>query len=138
MSYNMTNALPPATPRAERRKSNVPVWTYNRYTGAKGLAPELKVRIERRILTHAEKHYAGKFAKIDVRFRGALCYIDVYTEPGETIPTHLCRIHYLGTEDRWRFAFYSYAHDKYEPSFLMTGSPYGTPEEAFETSALFF
>jgi hypothetical protein len=92
-----------------------------------------------------------------VRFRSALCYIDVYTEPdmpqrsapprGETrdqwieqlrsTPTHLCRIRYSGNEDRWSFAWYTYAHEKHEPSFLITGEDQGTPEEAFETSALF-
>ena len=103
------------------------------------------------------KHYSGKFSRIDVRFRGALCYIDVYTEPdlprgiappiGETrqqwierlrnAPTHLCRIRYFGNEDRWGFVWYTYAHEKYEPSFLISGEDHGTSEEAFETSAHF-
>jgi hypothetical protein len=39
--------------------------------------------------------------------------------------------------DRWSFAFYTYAHEKYEPSFLLSGADQGTPEEAFATSALF-
>jgi hypothetical protein len=113
---------------------------------------------ERRILEYAGKHFAGKFTRIDLRFRGALCYIDVYTEPdlpggialptGETCeqwmerlrntPIHLCRIRYFGNEDRWSFAWYTHAHEKYEPSFLITGDEHGTPEEAFETSAQFF
>jgi len=88
--------------------------------------------------------------------RGALCYIDAYTQPdlprgcspppGETLdgwkerlrntPTHLCRIRYFGNEDRWSFAFYTYSHEEYQPSFLITGKDHGTPEEAFETSAV--
>ena len=52
-------------------------------------------------------------------------------------PTHLCRIRYFGNEERWTFAFYTYAHEKYEPSFFITGDDHGTPEEAFETSAPF-
>jgi hypothetical protein len=80
-------------------------------------------------------------------------YIDVYIEPdmprgsapppGETrhqwierLPNtsrYLCRIRYFGNEDRWSFAWYTYAHEKYEPSFLITGEDQGTPEEAFET-----
>ena len=31
----------------------------------------------------------------------------------------------------------AYAHEKYEPGFLITGEDHGTPEEAFETSAHF-
>ena len=33
----------------------------------------------------------------------------------------LCRIRYFGNEDRSSFAWYTYAHEKYEPSFLLTG-----------------
>ena len=133
------------------------IWVYNPHTGGKSIPPGVKIRTQQRILDFANKHHAGKFTRIDVRFRGALCYIDAYTEPdmpkgrtppgGETrdqwldrlrrTPTHLCRIRYFGNEDRWSFAFYTYAHEKYEPSFLMTGEDHGTPEEAFETSAMF-
>ena len=121
-----------------------------------GIPPAVQIRTERRILDYAAKHCGGKFARVEVRFRGALCYIDVYTEPnvardggpgpGETraewterlrnTPIHLCRIRYSGSEDHWGFAWYSYAHERYEPSFLVTGSHQGTPEEAFATSTL--
>lgn len=133
-------------------------WVYAPHTGRKSIPPGIKVRTEQRILAYAAKHYPGKFRRVDVRFRGALCYIDVYTEPdaprgrfspsGETreqwierlrnTPTHLCWIRYFGDENRWSFAWYTYAHEKYEPSFLITGEDHGTPEEAFETSAHFY
>ena len=136
----------------------MPTWVYNRYTGSKSIPEDVKARTAQRIQDFAARNYPGKFIRIDVRFRGALCYIDGYTEPGmpngwerpagetraewierlRNTPTHLCRIRYFGNADRWRFAWYSYAHEKYEPSFLMTGDHLGTPEEAFETSALFF
>ena len=57
-------------------------WVYNPHTGGKSIPPGVKARTERRILDYAARHYRGKFTRIDVRFRGALCYIDVYTEPG--------------------------------------------------------
>lgn len=133
------------------------MWVYNPHTGGKKIPPAVQERTERRILDYANRHFAGKFTRIDVRFRGALCYIDAYTEPaippahtslsGETraqwldrlrsTPTHLCRIRYFGDEDRWSFAFYTYSHEKYEPSFLMNGEDHGTPEEALETSAVY-
>jgi hypothetical protein len=133
-------------------------WVYNPHIGGKSIPFAVKVRTERRIRDYAARHHSGKFIRIDVRFRGALCYIDVHTEPnlsrkvppppGEThdewierlrnTPTHLCRIRYFGNEDRWSFAFYTYAHERYEPSFLISGNDQGTPEEAFETSALFY
>ncbi len=95
-------------------------WVYNPQTGGKSIPLDVKLRTERRILDYAAKHYPGQFTRIDVRFRGALCYIDAYTEPGlppgtappagetyehwierlRNTPTHLCRIRYFGNEDR--------------------------------------
>ena len=111
---------------------------YNPHTGGKSIPPGIRERTERRILDYAAKHYSGKFIRIDVRFHGALCYIDAYVEPdvpresvppaGQTrsewieglrnTPIHLCRIRYFGNEDRWSFAWYTYAHEKYEPGSL--------------------
>jgi len=56
-------------------------WVYNPHTGGKSVPLGVKVRTEQRILDYAAKHYPGKYIRIDVRFRGALCYVDVYTEP---------------------------------------------------------
>ena len=87
-----------------------------------------------------------------------MCYIDAYTEPrprrpselrmlGETrdeylerrrnVPLHLCRLRYFGEENRWSMAFYTYSHETYEPCVFDTGSDHGTPEEAFETAAVY-
>jgi hypothetical protein len=63
---------------------------------------------------------------------------DQWVERLRNTPAHLCRIRYFGNDDRWSFAWYTYAHEKYEPSFLITGEDHGTPGEAFETSARFF
>jgi len=114
----------------------MPIRVYNARRGGKGVPDAVQARTKRRILDYANQHCAGKFTRIEVSFRGAFCYIDGYEEP--EVPTHLCRLRYHGTEDRWGFAFYTYAHAKYEPSFLMSGDHEGTPEEAFETSTLFY
>jgi hypothetical protein len=115
-------------------------------------------RTRQRILAYAEQHYAGKYTRLDVRFRGQFCYIDAYTEPHvppdfpppkwpesreedlerlRNTPTHLCRLRYFGDEDRWSMAFYTYSHETYEPCFFDTGSDHGTPEAAFETAAVY-
>ena len=124
------------------------VWVYDPHSGGMTIPPAVRRRIEGRLLDYVKKHHARKFARIDVRFRGALCYIDGYEEPekskdGSTPPTgetpiHLCRIRYSGSEDRWSFAHYTYSHEKYEPGFFLSGEDHGTPEEAFETAALFY
>ena len=103
-------------------------------------------------------HYVGKYVRLDVRFRGALCYIDAYTEPqepspgllratGETreeflervrsIPLHLCRLRYFGNEESWSMAFYTYSNERYEPCAFDNGTFHGTPEEAFEIGAAY-
>ena len=133
------------------------MWVYNPHTGGKSIPPAVRATTEQRIVKYANQHFAGKFTRVDVRFRGALFYVDVFSEPdapkgsapprGEArdawierlrnTPLHLFRIRYFGNADRWSFAWYTYAHEKYEPSILITGDDHGTPEEAFETSARF-
>lgn len=134
------------------------MWVYDPQSGGVKIPQRIQPRIRQRILEHAEKHYAGKYNRIDVRFRGQFCYIDAYTEPdvsedydpelyGESreehierlrgTPTHLCRLRYFGGDDRWSMAFYTYSHMTYEPSFFNNGSWHGTPEEAFDTSAVY-
>ncbi len=134
------------------------MWVYDPQSGGVKIPQKMQPRIRQRLLEHAEKHYAGKYNRIDVRFRGQFCYIDAYTEPyvprhynpklyGESrkehierlrkIPTHLCRLRYFGDEDRWTMAFYTYSHETYEPCFFDNGTWHGTPEEAFDTSAVY-
>lgn len=116
----------------------------------------LRKQVEQRITVYAKKYFAGKYTRIDMRFKGQFCYIDAYREPvvspgwpppdfPETreelierlrnTPTHLCRLRYLGDKDAWEFAFYTYSNERYEPCDFPNGTSRGTPEEAFDTSA---
>jgi hypothetical protein len=128
------------------------MWVYDPQSGGKKIPDSVKDRIRHRVLAYAEKHYAGKYNKIEVWFRGAFCYIDAYTEPFDDpdydpkhfggksredrlaelreFPTHLCRLRYFGNEDKWSMAFYTYSHMKYEPCFFDNGTWHGTPDEA--------
>ena len=133
-------------------------WVYDPQAGGITIPDAVKPRIRQRILDHAQKHYSGKYDRIEVRFRGKFCHIDAYTEPyvpddydpdllGESrqehierlrdTPTHLCRLRYFGDENRWSMAFYTYSHERYEPCIFDSGSWEGTPEEAFDTSAVY-
>lgn len=133
-------------------------WVYNPHTGGTKIPPAVQQRTEQRIRDHAQKHYAGKFTRLEVRFRGALCYVDAYVEPeeptkgllkatGETrkeylermrkLPLHLVRLRYFGDDEEWTLAFYTYSHDKYEPCAFANGSFHGTPEEAFDVGAVY-
>jgi hypothetical protein len=59
----------------------MPRWVYNPHTGGESIPPGIRTRTERSILDYAAKHYSGKVTQIDVRFHGALCYIDAFVEP---------------------------------------------------------
>lgn len=114
-------------------------------------------RIAERLQRVAEREFAGHYRELEVRFRGKFCYVDVYTEPvvpegwppsdwDETrdefvervraTPLHLCRLRYHGDDDRWSFAFYSYAAERYEPSLFPGGEQIGAPEDAVVIAAI--
>lgn len=132
-------------------------WMLDPHSGGVKISAQLKKLVTRRILAHAEKHYAGKYSRLDVRFRGALCYVDAYKEPeeftgshptadfGETKEefmerlrntTHLVRMRHFDTE-RWSAAFYTYSNERYEPCILPSGKWFGTPEEIFDIGAMY-
>ena len=50
---------------------------------------------------------------------------------------HLVRLRYCGTDDRWSLAFYTYSHERYEPSVFADGTFHGTPEDAFDIGAVY-
>lgn len=93
------------------------------------------MRVRARITAYAAKAFAGKYDRIGVRFRGALCYVDAYREESPH-PVHLVRLRYFGTDDRWSLAFYTYSHERYEPCVFADGTFHGTPEDAFDIGAV--
>ena len=111
-------------------------WVYNPHAGGKKAPPHIQDSIRSRILNHAAKHYAGKYDRIEVRFHGALCYVEAYVE-GSPDPLHMVRLRYFGDEESMSVAFYAYSSEKYEPAFFMTGADKGTPEEAFDIGAVY-
>jgi len=56
-------------------------WVYSPHSGGQKIPPFIQEKIQKRIQSFAEKHYAGEYNRIDVRFRGPFCYIDAYVEP---------------------------------------------------------
>jgi hypothetical protein len=130
-------------------------WIFDPNSGGRKTPPAVQADVERRIRAVAENQFAGKYTQLVIRFRNQFCYVDAYTEPVVTptwpptdwpesreeyverlrnTPTHLCRLRYFG-DDKWGFAFYTYSHDKYEPSIYDDGSFIGQPERAFWISA---
>jgi hypothetical protein len=46
------------------------------------------------------------------------------------------RAAYFGP-DRWSVAFFTYSHERYEPSFFASGEQVGTPEEGLDVGAVY-
>jgi len=131
-------------------------WMIDAHSGGKKITESLKVETRQRILAHAEKHYAGRYTRLEIRFKSSLCYIDAYIEPDtrgspwkvtketreqflerlRSTPTHLCRLRNFGP-DRWSIAFFTYSHERYEPTFFQSGAPFGTPEEGLDVGAVY-
>lgn len=132
-------------------------WVFDPQSGGNKIPTTKQGRIRQGILQHAEQHYAGRYAWIDVRFRAQFCYIDAYVEPQlsddfdeqligvsreefierrRNSPIHLCRLRYF-SDDRWSMAFYTYSNDKYQPCMFPDGDWFGTPERAFDTSSVY-
>jgi hypothetical protein len=129
------------------------IWGYDPHTGGNKVPQAVQERVRARILAYAAKGHPE--VRIDVRFKGALCYVDAYRRPqwvppperlppgmtreqyiervGNT-PIHLVRMRYFA-EDRWSLAFFRYSNEKYEPCVFHSGGDFGTPEEAFDVGA---
>lgn len=130
-------------------------WVFDPDSGGVRITEAVKQRTEERLRRYAAEHFAGRYTRLDIRFRGQFCYVDAYTEPQLSpnwppadwpesreamierlrhTPTHLCRLRYFGG-DRWGFAFYTYSGERYELAVFPSGEFFGSPEEAFQVSA---
>lgn len=131
-------------------------WVFDPNSGGKPIPETVRRQVDARLQRYAAAHFAGRYTRLDIRFRAQFCYVDAYTEPEpmgpnwpppgwietraeweqrlRNTPTHLCRLRYFGG-DRWGFAFYTYSNERYELSVFPSGEFIGVPEEAFEVSA---
>lgn len=96
-------------------------WVFDPQSGGIKVPARVQDETRRRILDYAKAHYHGKYTRLDIRFRGPLCYIDAYQEPDlppnwpptdlgisreehlerlRNTPLHLCRLRYF-SENRW-------------------------------------
>jgi hypothetical protein len=92
------------------------------------------------VVSRLEAHVKANWPqcdKFDVRTKGQFVYVLAGTVDDEEAEP-LCRLGYTGSVEQWAFAYFSYSNEKYEPSFLDTGSPYGSPEECFDCAAALY
>ena len=94
----------------------------------------IRSALKERLENHIAEKWSHTLVSLILRFRGAYAYVDVQ-DPTENIPTHLCRLGYLGNLEEWDFAFYKYSDEVYERSMDWDGSFVTTPERAFDVAA---
>ncbi len=111
----------------------------------KAVQDALRARLEKR----ARAKWKGRCRGVVVRFRGAYAYVDAFPLEDPPMswhtpeqrariaatPMRLCRLGYLGSLDRWQYAFYKYSDEKYALSVVASGSFEATPEQAFDCAA---
>ncbi len=110
-------------------------WARDPNSGGVKITPARQRETVERLKAHAEKHYAGAYAKLIIRFRGTFCYIDAERK-GDKLPIHLCRLRHYD-RDRWSVSFFAYSSEKYELTILPSGDFFGTPEEGFDIGAVY-
>ncbi len=127
------------------------------HTGGVKIPQIVQERTRQRIEKYAKKKYGRQYTRLDVRFRGPLCYVDAYREPRispgwppedwyetrdemaerlRTTPVHLCRMRFFGDENHWSLAFFTYSNETYKPCVFKSGDFFGTPERAFDMGAI--
>lgn len=127
-------------------------WYLDPHSGGNKVPEAVRQETIARLERYASDHFAGCYTRLDIRFRGPLCYIDAFREPDEPspsllraldetrdeyftrlreTPTHLCRLRFFA-RDRWSLAFFTYSNMRYTPCVFRSGSFFGTPEEALE------
>ena len=87
--------------------------------------------LRQRLTSHAQQRWP-QISQIHTRYRANFAYIDAVLADREQL--RLCRLRYGGSAHQWGFAIYRASHEDYEDSYLPTGYPVGTAEEALDTA----
>jgi len=116
-------AGPVATPRAIDRSGTM---------GHMAAIPDsTKNSVTSRLATRARERWP-QISRVTPRFKGGFGYVDAVLADGQSL--QLCRLRYAGYANMWGFAIYRASHDDYQDSYLPTGSPSGTVEDALDTA----
>ncbi len=97
--------------------------------------PSTKASLTSRLTIHARSQWP-QLAAVEVRFRANFAYVDGRDHDGTTF--QLCRLRHGGSAHLWGFALYRASHDDYENSYLPSGHPLGTAEEALDCACTLY
>ena len=101
-------------------------------TGVAKIPDSTKSSLQQRLSRHARERWPA-LTDVRLRYRAGFAYVDGVLPDGDTL--RLCRLRYTGSATTWGFAIYRGSHDDYEDSYLPTGSPVGTAEDALDTAS---
>lgn len=104
-----------------------------RSSSAGKIPAQVLSRLEQQLRAHAKAKWPACVA-LNVRSRGAFVYVDAQGER-DSQSEPLCRLRYMGDNDCWEFAYFTWSRGTYEPSVLDDGSPWGSPEACFDAAA---
>lgn len=114
-------------------------WVFDPHSGGVKISPYRKAEIENRIRRYADRNLKDRCDKIEVRFRGALCYVDAWqsqSDGGKDFCSPLCRMRHFDSE-RWSLALFTWSNEKYEPCIFPSGEWFGTIEECLDLGTTF-
>jgi hypothetical protein len=92
--------------------------------------PESTKTSLRQRLAARERERWPRLSGIKIHRHGQFANIAGQLPGGTSLP--LCRPRYTGSANNRGFAIYRASHDDYENSFLPSGRPAGTPQEALD------
>jgi hypothetical protein len=88
-----------------------------------------KSSLQQRLTSRVRQRWPS-LTQVTVKHRGRFAYVSGHLPDGDVLP--LCRLRYADSASQWGFAIYRASHDDYEDSYLPTGTPIGSPEEALD------
>ncbi len=97
------------------------------------IPPGVLERLESRLKAQAAERWPN-CRRVVIRQRGQFAYVDAQGTQ-DSQPEPLCRLRYTGDMETWEFAYFTWSGERYEPSLLSSGLPFGSPEECFDTAA---
>ena len=114
------------------------IWVFDPHSGGVKIEKYKKSGIERRASEYAEKYLKNKCNRIELRFRGALCYVAASKteDDGREYNIPLCRLRHFD-ENKWSIALFTWSNEKYEPCIFPNGAWFGNLEECLELGSVF-
>lgn len=109
------------------------MWVRDLQSGGTPIPERERESIIQRIEQYAQKHYRGRYQRLDVRFRGSFCYVDAFQDD-DPQPVHLCRLRHFN-KNLWSVAIYTYSNEAYTPSVVGADDGSTTIEAGFAAAA---